>query len=207
MDKETKRDHRHRQINNLSNLFSTLVFFSGYFGGWIIVFLYCIKWTDIKKADGLFGVDWKIYSICEKLRFFLTRHIQFVHINCSSFPLQQQWYQWRTSLTAIMRQNESPQRHNIRIMTVLSPYHTRGGVLIFCQRASQSREMCHACQRAMHTQGHDGRRESRKKAITGILWGKGGAKHGWTKGVLSLQWRHTQVRHKTLIKSHISFVF
>lgn len=57
MDKETERDHRHRQINNLSNLFSTLVFFGGYFGGWIIVFLYCIKWSDIKKADRLVGVD------------------------------------------------------------------------------------------------------------------------------------------------------
>lgn len=69
---------------------------------------------------------------------------------------------------------EAPQRHNIRIMTVLSPYHTRGEVLIFCQRASQSRRMCHACQRAAHTQGHDGRvwrRKNGRKAITGVLPG------------------------------------
>lgn len=68
----------------------------------------------------------------------------------------QQWYLWRTSVSTIMKREAGSQRHNIRIMTVLSPYHTRGGVLICCQIESQSRGMCHDCQRTRDTRGGGG---------------------------------------------------
>lgn len=72
--------------------------------------------------------------------------------------LPQQRYQWRTSVTTIMGWEWGPQRYNIRIMTVLSPYHTWGEVLNFCQIASESRGMCHVCERTSYTRGHGGRR-------------------------------------------------
>lgn len=49
-----------------------------------------------------------------------------------------------------------PQRYRMRIMTVLSPYHTRGEVSIFCQTASKSRELRHVCQRTRYTLGGGG---------------------------------------------------
>lgn len=39
---------------------------------------------------------------------------------------------------------------------VLSPYHTRGEVSIFCQTASESRELRHVCQRTRYTRGERG---------------------------------------------------
>lgn len=72
--------------------------------------------------------------------------------------LLQQRYQWRTSVTTIMGWEWGPQRYNIRIMTVLSPYHTWGEVLNFCQIASESRGTCHVCERTSYTRGHGGRR-------------------------------------------------
>lgn len=69
---------------------------------------------------------------------------------------------------AITRENESPRRHNIRIMTILSPYHARSELLIFCQRALWSRGRCHACDRAMNTQGHEGGAQRRWKDNNGV---------------------------------------
>lgn len=127
-------------------------------------------WAEIKETNKAGCSVWTEKSmVFVNVLFFLTIHQNSWTAFSSYYNnklLQQQCYQWRTSPSAIMRQNESPQRHNIRIMTVLSPYRTRREILIFCQRASQSREMCHACQRVVHTQGHDGRawrREEGKK--------------------------------------------
>lgn len=76
-------------------------------------------------------------------------------------------YQWTTPTTVISvrtsltttRENQSPQSHNIGIMTVLSPYHTTSELLIFCQRESQSRG-------TWKSHAHPGAKRRSKEGVT-----------------------------------------